>query len=73
MKNLQTNNSNCDVVFNDENNSDNNGFELTYNECLDYIKSFNGSIHSYFEDYKNGFVSIVSNKTGVTLFETKVL
>lgn len=31
--------------------------------CLDYIKAYNGTNESYFEDYKGGTVSIYCNET----------
>ena len=39
-----------DIHFNDENDSNNKGFNLTIQECKDYIKANNGTNHSYFED-----------------------
>lgn len=52
-----------DVVFNDENNSNSKGWKESYQNCLDYIKSNNGTNESYFEDYKGGIVSIYCNET----------
>ncbi|ELY2018486.1 hypothetical protein SL053_002414 [Flavobacterium psychrophilum] len=62
-----------DVYFNDDNYSNNKGFSFSYEACYDYITSNNGSNESYFGSYKNGTVSIVNEKTGVTIFETKIL
>lgn len=53
-----------DVQFDDDNDSDRKGFEHTQEECADYITANNGTDHPYFEDYKGGTVSIVSNLTG---------
>ncbi len=58
----------CDVVFNDENDSNSKGFAMSYDDCLDYIKMNNGTNDSYFADYKGGTVSIV-NGDGETLYE----
>jgi len=62
-----------DVHFNDDQDSNNKGFELTIQECKDYIEMWNGSDESYFEDYKGGIVSVVENETGETVFETEIL
>ena len=61
-----------DVHFNDEYNSNNKGFEQSYEYCKDYIESWNGTDESYFEDYKGGTVSIVCNETGETVYEEVV-
>jgi len=58
-----------DIHFNDENDSNNKGFNLTIQECKDYIKANNGTNHSYFEDYKGGIVSIICNDTSEVVFE----
>jgi hypothetical protein len=60
------------VVFNDETSSNDKGFKESYNYCMNYIKSNNGTNNSYFKDYKVGTVSIVCNETGETVFETNV-
>lgn len=60
------------VVFNDETSSNNKGFQLTFQECLNYIETHNGTNESYFADYKGGTVSIVCNETGETVYETNV-
>lgn len=52
-----------DVQFDDDNNSDRKGFEMNQEECADWIDTWNGTDHSYFDDYKGGTVSIVSNLT----------
>ena len=62
-----------DVHFNDENDSNNKGFELTIQECKDYINANNGTNTSYFEEYKGGTVSIVDNESEKTVFETEIL
>lgn len=61
------------VVFNDETSSNDKGFEMSYDYCLNYIRENNGTNHSYFADYKKGTVSIVCNETGETVFETEVI
>ena len=61
-----------DVHFNDDQDSNSKGFELTIQECKDYIESNNGTNTSYFEDYKGGTVSVVENGSGETVFETEI-
>lgn len=61
-----------DVVFNDDNSSNEKGWKQTKGYCLDYIKAYNGTDESYFEDYKGGIVQIVCNETGEVVFEDYV-
>ena len=61
-----------DVFFDDDNNSNNKGFEYSLEDCQNYIKWNNGTNESYFKDYKGGIVSIVNKKTGEMIFETEV-
>lgn len=68
MKKVETFN----VVFNDSDNSNDKGFELSYDECVNYIDRYNGTSESYFANYKGGMVSIVCNETGETLHEEEV-
>ena len=60
------------IVFNDEQNSNDKGFELSFDECKDYIETHNGSNYSYFGDYKGGTVSIIDNETGEAVYEVLV-
>lgn len=62
-----------DIHFNDSEKSDSKGFSSSLDYCQNYIECNNGTNESYFEDYKNGTVSIVCNETGETVFETAVL
>lgn len=52
-----------DVVFHSSNSSSAKGFEQTLEYCIDYIKTWNGTNNSYFEDYKGGVVVVVQNDT----------
>lgn len=61
-----------DIVFNDNNNSNNKGFAMSLEQAKNYIKNNNGTNESYFQDYKGGIVSIVCNETQETIFETEV-
>lgn len=60
------------VVFNDDENSNDKGFSLTEQECIDYINLNNGTNNSYFADYKGGTVSIVCNESNEVVFSTQV-
>jgi len=66
-------NTTYNVVFNDDNNSNDKGFEQTLEYCKNYIQSFNGTNHSYFEDYKGGIVQVVCNETGDVVYEEEVI
>ena len=61
-----------DVHFNDSTDSNNKGFEYSFEEAKSYIERYNGTNESYFEDYKGGTVSIVCNETGETVYEEMV-
>lgn len=62
------------VHFNDSESSNDKGFEQTLDYCKHYIDTYNGTNESYFADYKkDGFVSIVCNETGETVYVTDVL
>ena len=58
-----------DIYFNDDTDSNNKGFEYSYDEAKAYIDTYNGTNESYFEDYKGGTVSIVCNETEETIYE----
>ena len=61
-----------DVLFNDSADSNSKGMRATIEECKKYISMYNGTNHSYFEDYKGGTVSVVCNETGETVYEEDV-
>lgn len=61
-----------DIHFNDSENSNNKGFEMSYDEALNYIKTYNGTNESYFADYKGGMVSIVDNETGENVYQEEI-
>lgn len=58
-----------DVIFNDENDSNSMGFEMTKSEAIDYIKTWNGTDHTYFGDYKGGIVSVVDSEGEEVYFD----
>ena len=51
-----------DIVFDSDDASNSKGFAYDYSRALEYIKMYNGTNESYFEDYKGGTVSIVCNE-----------
>jgi len=61
-----------DIHFNDSENSNSKGFELSFEDAKDYIGRYNGTNESYFADYKGGIVSIVDNETGETVYEEEI-
>jgi hypothetical protein len=62
-----------DIIFNNNDSSNNKGFTESLEFCQNYIRANNETNNSYFADYKGGSVSIVCNETGETVFETEVL
>ena len=58
-----------DIMFNSDTSSDSLGFKMTKLEAIQYINTWNGSRHLYFEDYKKGSVCVVCNETGETSHE----
>lgn len=69
---MQNTNNTFDILFNDNENSNNKGFSESLEYCKDYIKRHNGTNESYYEDYKGGTVSIICNETNETVFETQI-
>ena len=61
-----------DVVFHDAESDNNKGWEESYEYCMDYIKMYNGTNESYFEDYKGGVVAIICNETGDEVYIEEV-
>ena len=62
-----------DLHFNDSENSNNKGWSASYEYCLDYIKAYNGTNESYFEDYKGGTVSIYCNETEEEVYSETII
>jgi hypothetical protein len=60
------------VHFDDVQDSNDKGMSVTMQEAIDYIQTWNGTNHSYFEDYKGGIVSVVCNETGETVYEEEI-
>ncbi len=69
---MNTQNQTFDIFFNDDNNSNNKGFQFSLDEAKNYIQTNNGTNESYFQDYKGGIVSIVCNETEEVIHEEQV-
>ena len=61
-----------DVVFQSDDSSNSKGFDSSFDYCKDYIRMYNGTNESYFEDYKGGAVQIVCNETEEVVYEEDV-
>ena len=61
-----------DVVFQSDDSSNSKGFNSSFDYCKDYIRMYNGTNESYFEDYKGGTVQIVCNETEEVVYEEEV-
>lgn len=62
-----------DIVFNDTENSNNKGFQVSLKEGIEYVKQNNGTSNSYFSDYKGGIVQVVDNESGEVAYEEEVI
>lgn len=58
-----------DVFFQNNDRSNNKGFECSFDEAIRYINTYNGTKESYFKDYKGGVVKVVCNQTGEVVHE----
>jgi hypothetical protein len=61
-----------DVHFNSGDSSNSKGFKSSIQECKDYINQNNGTLKSYFSEYREGTVSIICNETGETVHSEEV-
>jgi len=61
-----------DVEFNSDTDSMHEGFCVSVEDCKHYIDVWNGTNHSYFEDFKGGTVSIRCNETEELVYEEEV-
>lgn len=61
-----------DVVFYDSETCDSKGFHETFEYCMQYIRQYNGTGHSYFADYKGGAVSVMCNETGYFVYHEEI-
>lgn len=61
-----------DLEFNSDTDSMHTGFRESVEYCKQYIDMWNGTNHSYFEDFKGGTVSIRCNETEEVVYEEEV-
>ena len=61
-----------DLEFNSDTDSMHEGFRVSVEDCKHYIDVWNGTNHSYFEDFKGGTVSIRCNETEEVVYEEEV-
>jgi len=61
-----------DIVFQDSENSNSKGFQLSLEEGKEYIVINNGTNESYFADYKGGIVQVVDNESGEVVYQEKI-
>jgi hypothetical protein len=61
-----------EIVFQDSENSNSKGFQVSLEDAKDYINRHNGTNESYFEDYKGGMVQVVDNESGEVVYEEEV-
>lgn len=62
-----------DIHFNDSESSNNNGFSMEKQEAIDYVERVLNMRSSYVSDYAGGYISVVCNETGETVFEKEIL
>jgi hypothetical protein len=61
-----------DIFFDNDENTNNKGFDISLIDAKSYIKQWNGTGYSYFRDYVGGTVSIFDNRTEKFVYETEV-
>ena len=61
-----------DIVFNNNESSDDKGFARSIEDCRQYIDVHKKLKDSYCEDYTGGTVSIVCNETGETVYSEDI-
>lgn len=57
-----------DVLFNDSNDSNNQGIHGTFEECMNWIEWNRNDKSTYFGDYSGGVVSIICEQTSETVY-----
>lgn len=65
--------NNFTVVFNNDEDSNDKEFSISFDAAVDYVFKNNGTNESYFADYKTGTVSIMNNDTNEYVYEQKVI
>lgn len=61
-----------DVQFDNDTSSDCEGFNISYNDCKQWIEFNRNDKTTYFGDYKGGTVSIVCNETGEIVYSEPI-
>jgi hypothetical protein len=61
-----------DIQFDDCENSNRKGFQVSLEEAKNYIQQYNGTNESYFADYKGGMVQVVENESGEVAYEEEI-
>lgn len=61
-----------DVVYNDDEHSDSEGFHQSYEYCKEWIERYNGTGEDRFGDYKGGVVSIYCWETDCDVYEETI-
>lgn len=61
-----------DIQFDDDNDSNSKGWQESYDYCMDYINTYNGTDESYFADHKGGMVSIRCNETDEVVYSEEI-
>lgn len=61
-----------DIMFSDDYDCDQKGFNESYDYCKAYIDMYNGTSESYFADYKGGTVSIVDTESGEDVYNEAI-
>lgn len=64
---------NYKIVFKNNNNTNQKYFNVNFEYCKNWIEKHNGTNYSYFDEYKNGTVSIVQQNTQEVVFETEII
>lgn len=61
-----------DVQFDDETDSNRQGINGTYQQCMDWIEINRGDKSTYFGDYEGGIVSIVCVETDEVVYHEEI-
>jgi len=61
------------IIFNDNQNTDDLGFNQSLEFCHNYIKNNNGTDKSYFKDYKKGVVSILCHQNNQVVYSCEII
>lgn len=65
-------NSTYSIVFNNRNETKKLNLMRDFDFCLNYIKKHNGTNYKFFKIFRPGSVRIVSDQTGITIYEARI-